>query len=161
MSTPEDIPELDLRWLAGLLEGEGCFKSSANGISIILGMTDKDTVERVSELWEKSLQNPRAPGPIGHKDMHYVQINGDVAARWMVVLRPFMFSRRKEAIDKALAKWRLLPGKSNALLGIRQKVTNCKHTDRKHASYGMCGSCATKQWRIRHEERISDLHGVR
>ena len=86
--TPEDIPENDLYWLDGILEGEGCFKSSNGfGNSIVFGMTDLDIIEKVAYMFDTTVQNPIKRHL--HKDMHYLQISGDKAARWMVVIRPF------------------------------------------------------------------------
>lgn len=45
----------DLYWLAGLLEGEGCFTYSGSTPMVQLQMTDKDVVERASLLLKGSL----------------------------------------------------------------------------------------------------------
>lgn len=108
----------DVFWLAGLLEGEGCFKSSGNGVSIILGMTCRDVVERAARLLGANIQRPRQSTPPGHKDMVYCQVNANAAAGWMMTLYPLMGRRRKEAIEKALTKWKTLPGKGHHIIEL-------------------------------------------
>lgn len=55
----------DLLWLAGLLEGEGCFNiRSDNRVRIAVEMTDKDVVERVAKLFGTNVSH-RAPRVAG------------------------------------------------------------------------------------------------
>jgi hypothetical protein len=134
----------DLNWLAGLLEGEGCFKSSGNGVSILLGMTDVDVVLRAQDILgpEAHLQAPRVAHP-GNKPMNYIQINGNAAAAWMMTLWTLMGERRRQAIGKALKKWERLPGKGwNRGLG---RKTECEHSLRKHYAHGLCRTCYARQ----------------
>ncbi len=44
------IRNVDIAWLAGLVEGEGSFHMSTRSIAIILTMTDRDVVERAATL---------------------------------------------------------------------------------------------------------------
>ena len=57
------MTELDIAWLAGLLEGEGCFRINTrkrdNGTinyypQLILKMTDEDIIKRAGELMQAS-----------------------------------------------------------------------------------------------------------
>lgn len=48
------ITEVELGWLAGILEGEGCFDyQSSNSARIRVSMTDEDTVLRIALIFQK------------------------------------------------------------------------------------------------------------
>lgn len=50
------ILHLDLQWLAGLLEGEGCFQYNGKPTpSIVVQMTDKDVINK--EQYHKNRSN--------------------------------------------------------------------------------------------------------
>ena len=97
-----------LYWLAGLLEGEGCFslqkrwKQSKYDISLSLQMTDKDVVQQAAELMKVPMY-----GPVKHLEYKLVwaiHIRGQRAIDWAKKLYPLLSRRRKAQIDKALSK---------------------------------------------------------
>jgi hypothetical protein len=45
----EEMTESDLAWLAGLLEGEGCFHFTRTAY-VVISMTDEDIIERAASL---------------------------------------------------------------------------------------------------------------
>jgi hypothetical protein len=101
--------ECDLAWLAGLLEGEGCFTATrADGHTypvIKLQMCDYDVVRRAASLMGVVRLETREPR-YEHWDRTYVaQLSGQRAAQWMRTLRPFMGERRSRAIEFALARY--------------------------------------------------------
>lgn len=105
----------DIAWLAGLLEGEGCFRVSRSDprpgrgpvIGVVLKMTDRDVVERAARLMGGPLRGPVAPrGPLARKPGWEVSIHGAPAAAWMMTLYPLMGARRQSAIRRALQDWR-------------------------------------------------------
>ena len=106
--------ELDLYWLAGLLEGEGCFGTTVNhkrykgeeyGIyrypEISLGMTDGDIVDRVAELFETKvwIQKPRSDK---HQTVYRTALTGSRAKALMEKLYPLMGERRSRKIQQIL-----------------------------------------------------------
>lgn len=96
-------------WLAGLLEGEGCFwlgrqrGTRKREITVKLKMTDRDVVERASVL----MGCPRVEMEIDkrpRKSATYVaRVHGAAAARLMLAVRPYMGERRGGKIDECLA----------------------------------------------------------
>jgi hypothetical protein len=103
----------DLDWLAGLLEGEGCFgaypQKSRLGPRLIieLGMTDKDVVERAANILGSSVyaqQKSKSMGP-NTKTYYRARVKHRRAAAWMKMLYPLMGKRRKDKIQKALQIW--------------------------------------------------------
>lgn len=100
------MTEAETAWVAGVLEGEGCFdhNRTARYPRIRLEMTDADVVERVRSLVGGSLRRPRNRHPSRWKDSLLLTVNGDAALRLMVAVRPWMGSRRGEKIDSLLAE---------------------------------------------------------
>jgi len=59
--------QIDIIWLAGLLEGEGCFNvrpEKNDQARVSVEMTDKDIIERVSRLFDSNIST-REPRPAG------------------------------------------------------------------------------------------------
>jgi len=107
----------DLHWLAGLLEGEGCFawqKSTKNRYQykyprISLTMTDKDIVARVASLFDVRCLGPYGPyGKLhrGHvrKVVYSTQLYGPRAVSLMRRLYPLMGRRRSSKIKYILER---------------------------------------------------------
>lgn len=136
------IPMSDIYWLAGLLEGDGCFSSSGKNINIIVGMTDQDVIERVAQLFGSNVQNPRAyKSSTKGKKMFYTQITGRRAAEWMMTLCSLMGARRRTAIIKALKKWQSLPGKGGWNKGLSKGRKAKCHPDLPHCAKDLCTNC--------------------
>lgn len=105
----------DLYWLAGLLEGEGCFSKHTYNRSkninlnwkpkLEVGSTDKDIIIRASLLltkrdaiWVRASKN---------KPFYYVAIRSKHAIGWMMTLYPLMGIRRKAKIKSIIEDWKL------------------------------------------------------
>lgn len=110
------MTELELAWLAGLLEGEGSFckgpPSAPNRPRIALQMTDEDVVRRAAYLmvigYVCESQNKRRPD---WKPTFRVMLRGRTAVALMKQLRPLMGARRQQQIDVAIASYTdLRPG---------------------------------------------------
>lgn len=101
----------DLHWLAGLLEGEGCFALHHKTPRISLDMCDRDIVERAKALLggqggvkcrARRHRNPR------HSDIYATVVTGRRAVGWMMTLYPLLGSRRRARIRDVIARWRLI-----------------------------------------------------
>lgn len=101
------MSELDLTWLAGLLEGEGSFMASPpsrrNKPVVSVEMTDQDVVDRVALLVgvKRISTKPRN----GWTPTFSVRVTGTRAVNLMYQLRPLMGQRRQSQIDSALASF--------------------------------------------------------
>jgi hypothetical protein len=102
------IPEFDLHWLAGLLEGEGTFltgpPSAPRSPAIQFWMTDRDVVERASAMLGVGVMVVPARRE-GWKTAYAVRVRGIRAVLWMKRLRPLMGIRRRSQIDRAIASY--------------------------------------------------------
>jgi len=91
---------------AGILEGEGTFRTASGRHAPIVAcqMTDLDVLEELQALFGGSLVSTKAIQS-HHKPAWVWTVQGDVAEAVMTQVYPYMFNRRREAIDKALATW--------------------------------------------------------
>lgn len=93
---------LNFAWLAGLLEGEGCFLFVDGRPRITLVMTDEDTVNRAAVLMgtHSTVLKKREAH---HKVPYKAALSGVQACTAMRVLLPLMGSRRRQRIEEVLA----------------------------------------------------------
>jgi len=99
----------DLYWLAGLLEGEGCFCWSAGRDRyryprISLSMTDQDVIVRAQSFFGTCKSTGYTPS--ARKPYYTIQITGSRAAGWMMTLYSLMGKRRKARIKEILLLWK-------------------------------------------------------
>lgn len=102
------ISDTDLHWLAGIIEGEGCFTLSGNKYcqpTIKIGMTDHDIMLKVHKLLSCGTICERKSNN-GYKTQWIVRVYSKDAVEWMNILYPLMGSRRKLAIEEVLSKTR-------------------------------------------------------
>jgi len=104
---PSDV---EIVWLAGLLEGEGCFgvkKGTKGGsrpcLRLQLQMSDRNVVERAAHFLEGNAKtcSPRKKHP-EWSIMHFVEVNGAKAERAMAWILPYMGERRTQRITESL-----------------------------------------------------------
>lgn len=126
-----------LAWLAGLLEGEGAFCVSRYSAEIAyplvsLQMCDEGIVARVARLISAPNVWRRPAAREGWSPTYVAAISGHDAAVWMRRLRNSMGTRRRAAIDAALAQYHpiyLVDPPTTCT------VANC---DRAHRGRGLC-----------------------
>lgn len=134
----------DIFWLAGLLEGEGCFLVRKSGgykgsIAIALQMTDKDVVERAATLLGGKLYGPHGPYGQSTKQTWQVVVFGKQAAEWMMTLYSLMGIRRQEKIRELLTMWKAQPVMQAG------RVAVC-HPDKPRYAKDMCMKCYNKEY---------------
>lgn len=112
----------EILWLAGLLEGEGCFlpgpPSEPNACRIVLVTTDKDVAETAQQLMGARSLTRRPRREPHHKQAYEVQRSGNPARELMRSLYPLMSARRKKAIEAAVVRPR--PRVTNTTLTFEQ-----------------------------------------
>lgn len=114
------LSEIEIAWLAGLLEGEGNFGLDARSAKrykvstarpspfLRIAMTDQDIIERVSKLFEKTCFSPKRFTVTG-KQTYIVHVGDrETLGRLLPRLFPYFGKRRQQAVQKcldALAEW--------------------------------------------------------
>jgi hypothetical protein len=114
----------DLYWLAGLLEGEGCFGmsgSKSGSARIALNMTDYDVVERAALLLDTPVKYSKLYP--NRKQVYRIEIFSNKAASWMMTLYSLMGERRQETILNSLTLWKEQRFKNKSGLGRKNPRT--------------------------------------
>lgn len=105
-----DIAPNDLLWLAGLLDGDGCFgfyPSTENGNptpSIHIQMVDQDTIERVASLFECDTSVNKSKKKT-EQDTYRASIRSQKALSLMRLLLPYLSVRRQQKITTIIDTW--------------------------------------------------------
>lgn len=127
----------DVKWIAGFLEGEGCFPK-AHQLSVSAVQVQLWPLQELQRLVggtirAKKVSNPRA------QPSHQWTLHGPRAAELCMSLYALMSPKRKEAIRRALAQWRTKPFRSgdrkhcprgHSYDKIRQGNRHCSVCDR-------------------------------
>ena len=98
----------DIYWLAGLLEGEGCFTTvpveGKRYPRIDLRMTDYDVVSKARNILGSTKVSGNSTNR--NKEIFTTQVNGNRAIQWMMTLYSLMGARRQERIKGILNSWK-------------------------------------------------------
>jgi len=124
------IETIDIYWLAGLLEGEGCFSCSDNNgypcPVVQVAMSDEDIIQRAAAILGgggkvRVRLNPK--GTFEHKKPIYVfRTTGQEAIEWMFTLYSLMGERRRAKIEEIIITWKTNNDENRALEMIRKKL---------------------------------------
>ena len=126
------MTNVEIAWLAGLLEGEGCFSTPKRRSGFVkLGMTDKDTVVRASKLMNGKVSKSKTDHRGGRKPEYICHVHGMRARQVMELILPYMGKRRaKTIIEKLkLPSWGFQPKGSSRKLNeyqVRKILTSRK-----------------------------------
>lgn len=102
-----------LAWMAGYLEGEGCFSlGRGRYVQIFVASTDRDVIERVSDLWggthigvqrqAGTLPQSGAPSP-NAQTLWRTSLSGKRADALLRAVKPLMGQRRRARIQEIMA----------------------------------------------------------
>lgn len=137
------LPEIDIAWIAGFLEGEGCFfiaPTGSPGIKVL--STDRDVLVKYGAFVRRDVRGP-------YRDRRTLRNGNAPKARWevnlygrpaitlMKRLRPYMGTRRLAKIELVIAT---ADGRALKLYVRHMKATCHKDRQRYHSS-GLCHSC--------------------
>lgn len=90
-------------WIAGLLEGEGCFDANRTGnLRIRMEVTDEDTAARLHELVGGTLTKREARRAHWKPTFAWQASRKAIVAPLLREIFPLMSSRRKEKITELL-----------------------------------------------------------
>lgn len=130
-----NLSEFDVAWIAGLLEGEGCFTFNKTCPCIILSMSDLDIVTKFRDLTSINTVTTRLPTRDNdRKVMYSTAVYSIDAVDLMKKLLPYMGLRRSERIKEIIVSYELRIDKGNY----------CKHGHRKYIRYDgkrLCKEC--------------------
>lgn len=124
---------VDIAWLAGLVEGEGCFPKSSSP-TIQIQMTDEDVIRKAARLFNVTPVGPNDRGP-GRKQSWKLSFHSNHAIAWMMTLYSFLGNRRRARIREILAVWHHQQS--------RNMEAKC-HPNREHHAKNLCYECYYK-----------------
>lgn len=97
----------NLYWIAGLLEGEGCFQFRNRHNPIIqLCMTDKDVVIRAAKVLGCHKVIEQNNKTVSGKSVYRTVLYGNKAVQWIMTIYSLMGGRRKIQLRKCIDSWR-------------------------------------------------------
>lgn len=105
----------DIYWLAGWLEGEGCFsiyqKDKYKQFRIEFSSTDLDVIRKVKTLLRSDdtvFLRKQSYSGLGTKKKreYYLKLTDNLAIQWMMTLYTLMGERRKAKIKEILTEWK-------------------------------------------------------
>ena len=100
-----DITPTQWAWIAGLLEGEGCFTISSGYPRIILKMTDKDIVERFANFFGVKVYQRETADP-KHKTQWHCQVAKKTLVHNIAChIHEYLGERRRAAIAEWYCLW--------------------------------------------------------
>ena len=153
------LTQLEVGWLAGFLEGEGCFFTSPTGSpGIKVCLTDYDVLAKYGCLVMRPVMGPYQDNRPGHKAKWEVNLYGEDAVSLMRVLLPLMGLRRSDRIRSILeaAKLRRLKQIKRAQRPrVKHQMALCRHTERpRYHSSGLCHSCYSTERKKRRRDGL-------
>lgn len=97
--------DVQLAWLAGIIEGEGCITTKHRGareaLLVRVKMTDEDVIQRVAHLFGSSYHSI-PPAQAGWKTQYSTEVTGKRAVKLMEELSPLLGHRRTERLASYL-----------------------------------------------------------
>jgi len=96
------VSKSDLMWLAGLIEGDGCFYQSKGRAKIQIEMIDKDVIERASKIMSGKIYNSKNDTNQNWKKTYTTWVSNNKALTFMQTLKPYMSKRRQKKIEEIL-----------------------------------------------------------
>lgn len=136
------LTEIEIAWLAGLIEGEGSFGLDARSATrykvstappspyLRISMTDQDIIERVSKLVNKTCFSPKRR-TVTEKQVYIVHVGDRATLSWLLPrLFPHFGKRRQQAVHKcldALNDWEVWDATGNRGKMAKQGVLSKKN----------------------------------
>jgi hypothetical protein len=118
---PTGLQPTELAWLAGFLDGEGCFRL-APGPRIQLSNTHMGTLEEIQDTWGGKIRYVTPANP-AHRPWGQWQLDGDSALALCEAVLPYL--HEKAAQVHLLVAYRALPRYSHdaTVRGIRNNLS--------------------------------------
>ena len=117
--------DTELGWVAGFLEGEGCFQGRCKGAVLVsCSQVQREPLERLEKLFGGPIRLYQQKNP-KHQPYHRWHLLGDKAADLMMQIFHLMSPRRREQIEWVLRRW-------SASTGIGSKERAKTHCPKGH-----------------------------
>ncbi|GAA0627456.1 hypothetical protein HPO96_37070 [Kribbella sandramycini] len=103
MNVPDarSLTSVQSAWLAGILDGEGCFDMTHSSPRLRVKMSDHDVVLRAAELMNARV-HIEPPRQQHHKPCMVAQVHGDDAVAVMRAVLPHLGARRTAKVTEII-----------------------------------------------------------
>jgi hypothetical protein len=147
----------DIYWLAGLVEGEGCFSNGSGTPSLVIQMTDEDVIEKVASMFKKK-HTEQPQRNVNWKKVHTIGVYGSDAIQWMFTLYSLMGRRRKEKIKEIVEVWKkqLTYGLGNTFGCGHPKTPDNTYYKGRVKACKICVLVRSKNWQDKNYPRIKE-----
>lgn len=104
----DKLTSQEINWIAGLLEGEGCFQTRGENHNpyIQLVMTDSDVVIKAAKILGCHKVIEGKPTTKVGKKIYRTCVYGRRAMGWMMTIYSLMGERRQQKIEECLKQWK-------------------------------------------------------
>jgi hypothetical protein len=163
---------IDIAWLAGIIEGEGCICIRPAGrtkhhhsatIGLTITMTDRDVIERVARLLG-CMARPARGATERHKMTFRADVWGRKAAAWLMMTYALLGERRRAKAREALAVWKLSPihnrDKEFCKRGHRLTPDNLLAIRTSARTDRVCKTCARERMREFRKNMTEEQHAT-
>ena len=104
-----------LHWVAGFLEGEGCFHVGGR-TSMAAAQVQIEPLEKVQRILGGTINGPYSTKNPKRKPFFSWRLNGVPAIAAMLTLFSLLSPKRKAAITRAVQEWKAAPGNPKSWL---------------------------------------------
>lgn len=96
--------DVDLGWVAGLIEGEGTIYWDGKNIRLAVGMVDEDVIHRLHQVTGIGYVHlEKRPDP--KQDLFKWIVSGIKAAAFLQIVYPLLGERRQAKITEVTERW--------------------------------------------------------
>jgi len=113
--------DVELGWVAGFLEGEGCFQGRCKGAVLVsASQVQREPLERLQTLIGGPIRIYPQKNP-KHQPFHRWHVLGDVAVDLMLEIFHLMSPKRREQMEAILKRWSSSTGTGS----VQRSRTHC------------------------------------
>lgn len=109
------VPVRDITYIAGLLEGEGCFSFKVSPRLDLL-MKDRDVIVKMRNLMCPRTEVYEHKRRYNWSQQYRFSMQGNLAIQWMMTLYPLMGKRRKAKIAEIITLWKAMKNKNRVVI---------------------------------------------
>lgn len=158
---------VDLAWLAGLFEGEGCISTDTTrpSVRLIIRMTDEDVIRKAHRIAQiGSVAGPSIQKGTGNKPFWTWAACGKDAAALLMTMWPLLGERRRHRASERIVAWRCYRPASGRMLPLSPGMpcTSGRHTIRgeediitKYNGARTCRPCDNEGQRRRAQRKVA------
>lgn len=154
--------DIDIAWLAGLFEGEGCIVKNHSGASVTIHMTDRDVMERVDRLFpSKTGLHVKWKASEHHKDAYMWHVGERKRVEEFLALMLPWFGERRAARAREILAWLETRPGYGAFNGQKTHCPKGHPYDVFNDKSRRCRRCMRERGRVNQAKRRAKLRAAK